>query len=414
MSEAIEGRGGMSRGVREFGAVGDGRTDDTAAINRAIQACSGGGTLVVEPGNYVVGTLHLRSQLTIHLSAGARLVGTHDLSHYVPFTRSGPPGPGGTGTGGSRWHNAMILGQQVHDVTLCGPGTIDGADVRDPKGEEHMRGPHTLVFGHCRNITLRDLTITRSANYAVLLESTDEFECRDVCIRGGWDGIHIRGIENHPCRHITISQCDLQTGDDAIAGWYFDDTVITGCLINSSCNGVRIIGPVRNLILHDCLFFGPGRYPHITQGRHNMLAGILVQPGAWERTPGHMQGVLISDVTMRNVECPLSIVTKADNTCRDVVVESLRASGVYRAAISLEAWGEHPLEGITLRDIRVQYSADAVRTQRVELTNPHVGIRPVPAWGLFAYRARQPIVEDVHLTLPPGVSDPRPCIKYEH
>jgi polygalacturonase len=304
----------------------------------------------------------------------------------------------------------MILGQGVENITICGPGTIDGGDVRDAQGEERMRGPHTLVLGHCRGVTLDGLTFARSANYAVLLESTDQVDCRNVSFRGGWDGVHIRGIEGQPCRRITISHCDFQTGDDAIAGWYWDDVVVSNCLINSSCNGIRVIGPATNLIIHNCLFFGPGRYPHITQGRHNMLAGILIQPGAWDRTPGETGSVLISNVSMRSVECALSIVTKADNTCRDVVVEGLRASDVYRSAISVEAWGDHPLEDITLRDVHVQYAARSVSSAAVDLEPPHVGIRPLPAWGLFAYRVKRPILEQLHLSLPPGTSDARPRI----
>jgi hypothetical protein len=176
----------------------------------------------------------------------------------------------------------LILGVGVENVTITGPGVIDGNKVPDPQGEEHMRGPHAVLFGDSRNVVLREVRISDAANYAVLLERTSHVEVRGIECTGGWDGMHFRGREDQPCRGVPIIDCEFFTGDDCIAGGYWQDTLIDRCVINSSCNGIRLIGPARNLIVHDCLFYGPGRHEHRTSGekhRTNMAGRPL--PPAW-------------------------------------------------------------------------------------------------------------------------------------
>src|SRR5690242_15639411 len=120
--------------VREHGAVGDGKTPDTSAINKAVDACaaSGGGEVFVPAGRYLTGTIHLKSNVTLKLDDGTVIVGTPDLSQYQNFT---PPGKTPLA---SRlwWHRALVLGEGVENVAIVGRGTIDGNKVFDPNGEE--------------------------------------------------------------------------------------------------------------------------------------------------------------------------------------------------------------------------------------------------------------------------------------
>ena len=207
--------------VRDYGAKGDGATLDTAALNEAIDACAagggGGGQVLFPPGKYLTGTIHLKSDVTLMLDAGAVILGTADLDQYQNFA----PPAGTPLAGNTRWHRALILGVDVHDVAIVGRGVIDGNKVNDPRGEERMRGPHAVLLGNCKNVTIRDVSIRDAANYAVMLEFTSHVEIRGVKVTGGWDGIHFRGWLDNPCRDVTISDCELYTGDDCIAGWYW-------------------------------------------------------------------------------------------------------------------------------------------------------------------------------------------------
>jgi Pectate lyase superfamily protein/Right handed beta helix region len=384
--------------VRDYGAVGDGKAVETAAINRAVEACSaaGGGQVRLTPGRYLSGTVRLRSHVTLLLEAGATLVGTPDLDAYEAFRP--PPGTPEAGFKAT-WHRALILGDGVEDAAIVGPGRIDGNQVFDPNGEEHRRGPHAILFGNCRGVTLRDFSVADAANYAVMLEGCEQVEARNLTVTGGWDGIHFRGWRDRPCRDVTIADCRLFTGDDAIAGRYWDNVLITGCVLNSSCNGLRLIGPATHLIVHHCLCYGPGRFLHRTSGRHNMLAALALQPGAWDATEGDLDDVLIADVTARHVTTPLHLSVHPGNRAGEVVVSRLSAPGVYEAACSVESWADAPVGRISLHDMSVEFAGGGTREQAAAAVHrPGTEARPLPAWGLYARHVRQLDCENVRLT----------------
>ena len=134
------------------------------------------------------------------------------------------------------------------------------------------------------------LTTSVAVVYAVMIEFSQRVDVRNVTITGGWDGVHFRGWSNDPCRDIQITGCRLFTGDDSIAGRYWDNTLISGCIINSSCNGIRLIGPATRLIVNDCLFYGPGLQPHRSSARTNMVSGIILQPELTKASVGIRPG----------------------------------------------------------------------------------------------------------------------------
>lgn len=383
--------------VRDYGAAGDGKTLDTEAINRAIEACSaaGSGQVRFPPGKYLSGTVRLKSGVTLKLEAGSRLVGTTDLDQYQQFT----PPQGTFEARLGRWHRALVLGEGVENVTLTGHGVIDGNKVFDPKGEEKMRGPHTILIGKCKNVAIRDVTVVDSANYAIMIQWSEEVHVRDVRVTGGWDGVHFRGSKDQPCRNISVTGCRFFTGDDSIAGRYVENLLVQDCVVNSSCNGMRIIGPMTNLIVHDCLFYGPGVHPHRTSKRHNMLSGIILQPGGWDASKGPLRDILISDVTMKNVASPVTIwLKRPGNTIDGVTVSRLSATGVYRAAVSIESWTETPVGRVVMRDVDIEFEGGGTLEQaKMPVRAPGVDARPLPAWGIYARNAGTLQLEDVRL-----------------
>jgi hypothetical protein len=396
--------------IRDYGAKGDGAALDTASINQAIEACakSGGGQVLLPPGRYLSGTVALKSHVTLYLEAGAALVGTTNLGQYLQ-----PDVPSFmTEAKWGKWHRGLIVGENVEDVTIAGQGVIDGNKVFDPTGEERMRGPHTIAFVNCRRFAIRDVSIMDSANYAVFFQVSDDVEIRNVKITGGWDGVHWRGAPERWCKNVNIIGCQFYTGDDSIAGRYWDNTVISDCIINSSCNGIRVIGPATRLIVNRCLFYGPGLQPHRTSGekrRTNMLSGIILQPGAWDRTQGLLDDVLLANNTMHNVASPVTIWTKPGNPVGRVTVSGLDANGVYRSALSIESWADAPITNVVVRNAHIEFIGGGTAEQaRQSVRGPGVDARPLPAWGVFARNVEQLTFEDVRLSL--AADDFRPVL----
>jgi polygalacturonase len=382
--------------IRDYGATGDGKTLDTAAINKAIGACAaaGGGQVLLPPGKYLSGTVHLKSHVTLFLEAGAMLIGTANLDQYQHPTLPAflPEAKWG------KWHRALILGDGLEDIAIVGQGVIDGNKVFDPTGEERMRGPHTFVFINCRKVTVRDVSFLDSANYAIFFQISDQVDIRNVKFTRGWDGVHFRGAPGRPFRDVSVVGCQFFTGDDSIAGRYWDNTLISDCIVNSSCNGIRLIGPATHLIIHNCLFYGPGVHPHRTSNRHNMLAGINLQPGGWDATEGTLDDVLICDITMHNVSTPFHFTLKSGNTAGNIVVNRVTATGVYRAASAVESWAQTAFTNVVFRDVTIEYKGggtleDASRTVK----SPGVDARPLPAWGFHARNVQNLQFDNVRL-----------------
>ncbi|MBL9139306.1 MAG: right-handed parallel beta-helix repeat-containing protein [Verrucomicrobiales bacterium] len=399
--------------LSRFGVKGDGVGLDTAGIQSALDACrdTGGGQVVFPAGRYLSGTIHLRSKVGLVFEAGAMLVGTTNLNAYqhpavpdfMPEAKWGP------------WHRALLLGENVEEVSITGSGVINGNKVFDPSGEEKMRGPHAIVLVNCRRFTMRDVTVLDAANYGVFAQVSDDLEFRGVKFVGGWDGIHWRGAPDRWCRDVRIAGCQFYTGDDAIAGRYWHNTVIQDCLINSSCNGIHLIGPATRLTIVQNLFRGPGEQPHRTAGerrRTNMLSGIILQPGAWDPTRGPLDDVFVAQNVMENVASPITIWTKPGNTVGKVTVMGLSATGVYRAAMSVESWADEPITNVVFRNVQVEFAGGGKPWPAGQVvTGPGMDARPLPSCGLLARNVEKLTLEDVRFGLPSD--DPRPVLHAE-
>lgn len=411
--------------VRAYGAKGNADSVDTKAIQDTIDVChaAGGGRVLLPAGAYKSGTLRLRDHVTIHLQRGARLIGTVDLASYSGF-ESGR-------LRNSRWNRGLIVGENLDDIAITGSGLIDGNKVFDPQGEERMRGPHTILLKECRGMILRDVTIRDSANYAFLFYACTKVRVENTTFEGGWDGVHFRGLDfrEGPAKwnqDVLIRGCQFFTGDDCIAGHYIEDAVIEDCVINSSCNGVRVIGPAKRLTFRQCKFFGPGRFEHRTSQqlhRTNMLAGLLIQPSAWTPTPGPLEDLHISDTSMQNVACALHVCIRQGNTAERITVERLKATDVYSQALSVESWADEAIEQVTLQDIDITYAADAFEDPRMEgkpqvqvpIRQPGVGVwgRKLPVWGLYGRKISQLRLDRIRLRTN-DLEDARPVVRVDN
>ncbi len=376
--------------ILAYGAVPNDTTVNNAkAINSAIMYCSrnGGGTVVVPSGTFSTGTLFLRSGVTLRLDNGAVLLGSKRLTDYSPLTtdldlsryESGQGTANYNSATDAQWSKAMIMGVKCNDAGIEGEGCIDGGDVRNPQGEEHIRGPHTILLAGCRNMTMRNFKVKRSANYAFLAYRLDKSTFQGLTIKGGWDGIHIRGGHD-----LIIKGCKLHTGDDAIAGGYWEGMKITHCTLNSSCNGIRMIMPSTDLMIADCDIFGPGQYEHITSHRTRSEHAINLEPGAWGKAPGRMDRIYIKRNTIRNVLSPLCVTLGDDNTCGRIVVENMTARDVTRMALSVKSWGKAPTDKVILKNCDLEFNGIDDPSLPDWFDNKPTSQWPVfPCWGMF-------------------------------
>jgi len=398
--------------IKNFGAKGDGKTVNTQAINKAINTCAdaGGGTVAVPAGTYLTGTVQMKSHVTLLLEKGAVIKGVTDLDAYVPYVPTREMDRYDNANK-FRWNRALILGVGVTDAAITGNGVVDGDHVFDPQGEERMRGPHTILFAESRNLSFSGFTVNNAANYAFMAYEIENTVYSNLTVNQGWDGIHIRGG-----KHIIIRNSSFYTGDDAIAGGYWEDMVITDCHINSSCNGIRMIMPADGLTVSHCTFSGPGKYPHRTskeQQRANMLSAILLQPGGWGKAPGIVDRVHIHDISISDVNNPLMMVLNEGNNAGKILVERMKAVQVNAYAASVESWKGGMFDELIFRDISIEYAGrpDA-STSDASLGQPHVDARDLPCWGWLVRNVKSITFENIDLRH--TSADPRPSFYFDN
>lgn len=266
--------------VSDFGAVGDGKTLSTTAIQKAIDTCTGtgGGTVYVPAGVFVTGTLQLRSHVTLYLENGAVLKGSPRLEDYTIHEKL----------------VGLLFTQDAEDVAITGLGTIDGngdlfmeldkakkienASTVWTRQKDRFRevlqgigdGPvvpkerpfQMIIFSDCRNVTVRDVLITNSPFWTLHCADCDGVVVSGVKI---WCNLLVPnndGVDFTSCSNVLMSDCDIRTGDDCIAitGYshhfnlpgYKDlkhdsqNITITNCTLVSRSAAIRIGGFDQN------------------------------------------------------------------------------------------------------------------------------------------------------------------------
>jgi polygalacturonase len=198
--------------VKDLGATGDGRTKDTAAIQRAIDRCAvlGGGVVVVPPGEYLAGGVALKSGVVLRLDQDAAILGSADFSDY-PVTQVRWEG---------KWipgHVGLIYAIDATRTGIVGPGRIAGNPALGgrPTPQNPLRHPALIELIHCSEIRLEDFQTEYRLMWSIHPTYCENVSLRNLTIRstgGNGDGIDIDS-----CQHVRIDGCDIATGDDCIA-----------------------------------------------------------------------------------------------------------------------------------------------------------------------------------------------------
>jgi len=220
--------------VRDFGATGDGVTKDTAAVQRAIDACTaaGGGRVVLPAGTYLTGSVYLKSHVEFHLLKDARLLGSPDLADYCDVTAY-PQNWGSVNEGWGPQHLLLTLEQQ--DVAITGEGTIDGNgraffNMSEPRwvgvsawrlgahgAKDGKRPGQTIVFIESTDLRVEGVRFEDMTCWSCFFYGCERVKVKGVTVRNDLRHLNTDGIDVDCCREVEISHCDIETGDDAFA-----------------------------------------------------------------------------------------------------------------------------------------------------------------------------------------------------
>lgn len=211
--------------VRSFGAVGDGTTIDSPAINRAIEAAAaaGGGTIYFPAGTYASYSILLKSHISLRLDAGATILAASVPNEGTTTGGYDPAGPlqsweAYQDYGHNHWPNSLIWGEGLEGVSIYGPGLIWGKGLSRgepdelPRAESPGVGNKAIALKNCRNVVLRDFSVLMGGHFAVLLTAVDNVVIDGLTIDTNRDGIDI-----DCCRNVRVSNCAVNSPwDDAI------------------------------------------------------------------------------------------------------------------------------------------------------------------------------------------------------
>jgi polygalacturonase len=237
--------------VTELGARGDKEADDTAAIQKAIDSAfqAGGGTAYLPAGNYRCAQLQLRSNVTVHIEAGATLWVSPEKEDY----------PSG---------NRFLFARGAENLTITGRGAIHGTgekDLQRRRGDTQPRPDWRvgiLDLRECTNVTIRDVTVRYSDSWTFDLERCQNVVIDGVRILNNYYRVNADGIDPVSCRSVRISNCHIVAGDDCIVcktreGFPCEDIVVTNCVLESIATAVKIgtesPSDFRDILVSNCV-----------------------------------------------------------------------------------------------------------------------------------------------------------------
>jgi len=258
--------------VRAFGAKGDGKTFDTAAIQKALAACgkAGGGTVLLPPGTYLSQPLTLADKTTLLLERGATLLASPEHRDFMKV-----PGDWLKAKSGSDFI-PLLSGKDLTDLTITGKGTIDGNGAlwweEAEKARQRVSGytlprPNLFTLQRCKRVKLTGITLQNSPKFHFVPTECEDVSVEDLTILAPQGAANTDGIDPSNCRNMTITRCLIDVGDDNIAlksgrkvpGREFgcENITVTECTFKHGHGmsiGSETIGGIHNLTVSNCTF----------------------------------------------------------------------------------------------------------------------------------------------------------------
>jgi len=373
--------------AQDYGAKGDGKTLDTAAIQKAIDDCAakGGGTVkLAGAAKFVSAPLVLKSHITLDIAAGTTLEASTNHADFPEIEQFHDKG-----------RQSLLSATNAEDITIRGGGTIDGRGESwwENRGPGSTR-PRLIVFDHCRHILMENVTVQNSPMWQIVPYYSEDLTFRNMKVLAPEpEGHNTDGIDPFSSKHILIDHVTIDTGDDNVAiksgqpgspgpDDPTTDITITDCIFlkgHGLSVGSEVSGGVTHLRVERVTFKGT------TQG-------IRVKSG---RDRGNDIGDFIyKDITMEDVGTAIQItdyytaggskegaaavspapVTRLTPHIHDITIENLKVSGA-KVAMDIEGLPEAPIQGLHLKNVEIN-SAKGAKLFYVEIVAEHLVIKP--------------------------------------
>ena len=330
--------------VRKFGAKGDGKALDSPAINKAIAAAAaaGGGTVLFTAGTYRSFSIRLKSNVALYLDQGATILAAHPNDGDGKYDLPEPnPWDQYQDFGHSHWHNSLIWGENLENVSILGPGRIWGKglvrsgsqsrtkeqnDALEKQGPDPKAGPwgypnardavepgwgnKAIALKLSRNVIIRDISILHGGHFAILATGVDNLTIDNVKIDTNRDGIDVDA-----CKNVRISNCTINSPfDDAICpkssyalGYarVTENVTITNCQVSGYDEGTLFDGTYKRDFRNANGTFSPtGRIKFGTESNGG-FKNITVSNCVFDYSRGlaleAVDGALLEDVTISNI-----------------------------------------------------------------------------------------------------------------
>ncbi|HEX3627252.1 MAG TPA: glycosyl hydrolase family 28 protein [Verrucomicrobiae bacterium] len=359
--------------VMNYGAMGNGAANDTAAIQAAINACPPGGYVWLHNGTFLSGTIFLTNNMTLFIDPTATLLGSGSSDDYPILD---PP------ANNSQQHNcdmALVYAQSCVNVSIDGGGTINGNGRNNFTSGVEATRPISIWTALCNGVNIRNINIVDAAMWTVVNMQSDNLTISNLNIND--DGLNGNrdGCDVVDCWHVVITGCTIDSGDDSIClksgnRRGVNDLVVTNCTITrSQSNGLKIgtatTGPFTNIRFQNCTVLNTshsvmavesvdgGAISDVTfqginfSGCQNAIFIILGSRDAGV-TPGSVNGITFRNITGSGMTdtrgCPVSgcftngVTYKVQNLLFDNVNISFAGGLTYLPPAPPEYAGQYP------------------------------------------------------------------------
>jgi polygalacturonase len=443
--------------VRAYGAAGDGKQLDSPAIDSAINAASatGGGTVVVPAGTYLCGSIHLKSNIHLVIDSGATILGAPQAMNAYDQTEPWPNNNPYQDGGHCYFHNSLIWGENLTNVSITGNGTINGGGlVSQDKILDRMcgyqfwgkstpppanvtypvcrLGNKSIALKLCRNVVIRDITIAHGGHFAIIVTGCDNTTVDNVTMDTNRDGIDI-----DCCHNVMVSNCRVNSpNDDGICpkssyalghNVLTENLTITNCQVSGFKEGTLIDGTMvptpkgLGRIKFGTEASGGFRNCTISNCTFRCCRGLALE----EVDSGILEDITVTNLSMYDVRNYAIYITtgirnrggdlKQPSTLRNISISNVTADHVDKASgIQIMGTAENPVEDIRLSNIRLICNGGGTTADTVsppELGKGYPEPKPVSAYGLFVRHASGLTLADIDITL--ANPDARPVAQFE-